>query len=329
MYSSYSVAAATCSFVFPVLAGIAVYFRFHARRIQLIPYKADDYLILAAMLLAIVLACIVFEGSFRGSIGQPLSTLTPEQHTVLSKLSCGIVKCSVLMFYKRIFATSKFHLAANITLVAVSLWILASFFTQIFSAWPVSDWWTFGKSFDMNYGAMVTSFAAMDIFLDVLILCLPLPVIKHLQMTRTRKFQIVGIFWLGIFCVVSASVRMYYAYQLSFTASKPAVAFTPLFADDSTSSLIWGQIEPCTSIIAGCLPCLTPSFRGVRSPDSLIRSARSFRSIFSRSQPPSVTSLRRKATDEESQREYSAREWHILQQISNKQSVYTGGIETG
>ncbi|KAJ8064627.1 hypothetical protein OCU04_006954 [Sclerotinia nivalis] len=180
----------------------------------------------------------------------------------------------------------------------------------------------------MNYGAMVTSFAAMDIFLDVLILCLPLPVIKQLQMTRTRKIQIVGVFWLGIFCVVSASVRMYYAYQLSFAASKPAVAFTPVFANDSTSSLIWGQIEPCTSIIAGCLPCFTPLFRGVRSPDSLVRSVRSFRSLFSRSQPPSVASFGRKTTDEESQREDSTREWHKLQEVDNKRSVCTGGVET-
>ena len=70
--------------------------------------------------------------------------------------------------------------------------------TQVFSAWPVSNWWILGK-YNINYGAFITAFAAMDIALDTVILCLPIPVIKNLHMTTRRKFTLVGVFWLGFF----------------------------------------------------------------------------------------------------------------------------------
>lgn len=49
----------------------------------------------------------------------------------------------------------------------------------------------------MNYGAFLTAFTAMDIVLDLIILCLPLPVIRSLQMDFRRKMSLLGIFWLG------------------------------------------------------------------------------------------------------------------------------------
>ena len=72
-----------------------------------------------------------------------------------------------------------------------------SFKTQVFSAWPISNWWTKQAGYDLNYGAFLTAFAAMDILFDILILALPLPVIKSLHMSRKRKFTVIGIFWLG------------------------------------------------------------------------------------------------------------------------------------
>ena len=132
----------------------------------------------------------------------------------------GTVKISVLELYKRIFSTKPFHRAANLTTAFVIAWIIASFFvspffvscdlqfwviptegllqTQVFSAWPVSNWWVLGK-YNINYGAFITAFAAMDIALDTVILCLPMPVIKNLHMSTRRKFTLLGIFWLGFF----------------------------------------------------------------------------------------------------------------------------------
>lgn len=40
--------------------------------------------------------------------------------------------------------------------------------------------------------------AATDIALDILILLLPLPVIKNLNMGRGQKLSVIGLLWLGL-----------------------------------------------------------------------------------------------------------------------------------
>jgi hypothetical protein len=42
---------------------------------------------------------------------------------------------------------------------------------------------------------------------------------------------------------------------------------------------LWSLIEPCSSTICICLPCMGPLFRGGRSPSSLVNSVRSVFSI--------------------------------------------------
>jgi len=263
MYSSYSVAAAVCSVIFPVLASFAVALRFRARSIKGQRYGVDDYLALLALAFAIALCCIVFYGAFAASIGQDLSTITPSEYTSYSKHiyftpicaypAYGLAKISVLEFYKRIFITNKFRLSANITITFVVLWMVTAELVQIFSAWPIDQFWTFGGHFDLNFGAQALAFACLDITLDIITLCLPLPVIRSLHMDRKHKFILIGIFWLGIFCVVAASVRLYFTYELSFYGNAAATS-SSWFSYVSVNTLIWGEIESCCSIIAACLP---------------------------------------------------------------------------
>ena len=67
---------------------------------------------------------------------------------------------------------------------------------------------------------------------------------------------------------------------------------------------IWSFIEPQMSIVAACLPTLTPLFHGGRDPASIIRSVRSILSLRSLSSQtrekkisPSNTSLERENKD--------------------------------
>ena len=50
----------------------------------------------------------------------------------------------------------------------------------------------------MNFGGQAMAFAVLDIFLDIVTLCLPLPVIGRLHMDRSHRIKLIGIFWLGI-----------------------------------------------------------------------------------------------------------------------------------
>ena len=49
----------------------------------------------------------------------------------------------------------------------------------------------------INSGTFLLSHASIDLILDIMILCLPLPMITKLQMPFRRKVVLVAIFWLG------------------------------------------------------------------------------------------------------------------------------------
>ena len=106
------------------------------------------------------------------------------------------VKISVLLFYRRIFGTRKFGIALMTVGVVVVLWTIAFFFATLLQAWPISFNWThIGTPTD--FPVMYWVCAATDIFLDVITLALPLPMIWGLQMSQKRKWMVTGIFGLG------------------------------------------------------------------------------------------------------------------------------------
>ncbi|KAF2788807.1 hypothetical protein K505DRAFT_420871 [Melanomma pulvis-pyrius CBS 109.77] len=284
MYSSYSVAAAVCSCFFPAFAALAVAIRFRARIAHNLKLGSDDWLIVSALVFAFSYCCIVLYGSFRASVGQDLSTITPVDYTnyqkhlyfgvIIAHLSYGFVKLSVLHFYKRIFTTQTFRLWVNVMFVVVCLFMIVATITQIFSAWPISNWWTLGKNYTINYGAFLTSFAAIDLFLDVIILCMPLPVIRKLHVKTRKKFLIMGIFWMGFFCVVATAVRLYFGYKLSLAGAGKPVSDEE-FSYVSVNNIIWAEIESCCSVVAACLPTYGPIMRSIAIPSSILSSIQS------------------------------------------------------
>ncbi|KAH7316783.1 hypothetical protein B0I35DRAFT_512661 [Stachybotrys elegans] len=310
MYSSYSVAAAVCSCVFPALAIVTVGLRIRARQIQRMKLGPDDWLMLTALAFAISYCCLVLYGSFNASIGQDLSTITPEDYTnyqqhlyfgvIIAHLSYGFVKLAILQFYKRIFSIESFILSANITIVVVILFMISATITQIFSAWPIPDWWTLGATYTINYGAFLTAFAAIDLALDIVILCLPIPVVRSLHVTRNKKFLLVGIFWMGFFCVIATAVRLYFGYRLSEAGSGRPVSDQE-FSYVSVHNVIWAEIESCCSIIAGCLPTYGPLARSLSLPTFMTTT---FRSL--------LNSVRRKSTNRDTEDPDNKHTWYQL-----------------
>ena len=86
---------------------------------------------------------------------------------------------------------------------------------------------------------------------------MPLPVINHLQMSWKRKLNVIGIFWLGGFCVVAAAVRLHFSLYITNTAFLSNASYTYAYF----VNVIWSIIEPCASIVAACLPTYSPLFK--------------------------------------------------------------------
>jgi len=257
--------------ILPVLATSAVALRFIARKKQKVPLQGDDWFILAALLLAVGV-CIA--GVYAAAIdiyGVPAQLLTPSEWEIHQKflfsdvLVChtcyGFIKVSILLFYKRIFVTPKFKMAANIMLGFVAAWFIAATFGHIFARTPVHLFWTaspqkWNSEPGIDYGAYLSSMAAIDIVLDLVTLCLPIPVIRNLHVRTIRKVQLVFIFALGLFCVVASGVRFYWTWEL-YLQLHGKIPPSTVAPTDSWND-IWAHIEACASIVCACLPTLAP-----------------------------------------------------------------------
>ena len=111
----------------------------------------------------------------------------------------GLVKLSVLTFYRTIFPTKGFRLTCDIVSGVVVAWLIATLLGTLLRSTPISLNWNPTQP-GGHHGNIVILFSfvgASDIFLDIFILALPLPVIRRLHMTTRRKWAVAGIFWLG------------------------------------------------------------------------------------------------------------------------------------
>ncbi|MCJ1232403.1 hypothetical protein MMC14_000355 [Varicellaria rhodocarpa] len=285
-YTSLSSALIAVSVVFPVLAVLCVALRLYVRSRPKWRLLAADYLVMVALIIAIANCITNIAGVVIGGIGNGLGfeELSLPQITSQTKVlfafqffllfSIGLVKISIILFYKQIFVTPKFKLAADILIGIIIAWIIAFFFTTLFQTWPISTNWTgMGRNI-LNEGAMYTAQAVLDIALDIAVLAMPLPMIRKLQLSTKRKWNLVGIFWLGAFCVVSSVLRLYYNIQYN-NLENNAENDQNFYSSVVVNTLIWSTIEPCTSIIAACLPTYGPLYRDGSSFKSFVYGLRS------------------------------------------------------
>ncbi|MCJ1387900.1 hypothetical protein MMC18_000743 [Xylographa bjoerkii] len=259
--------------VWAVLAIFAVLLRLLARR-KSSKYGIDDWVIVAALAVAVGQAAMTSWGACLGYVGSSLATMGLEQiqgfakllfvSQLISSLSVSVVKISILLFYKRIFTTPRFHLVANVMIAIITCWFVAFFIVTIFTGKPISYAWTHIGTTRYNEGAQLVSCGVTNLALDIAVLSLPLPLIHNLHLNTRKKITVAAIFWLGIFCVVSSAVRVFYFVQFSslynqMANNQPSLSDT--FLDILTNSDLWANIEPCTAIVAACLPTLGPLFR--------------------------------------------------------------------
>ncbi|MCJ1246387.1 hypothetical protein MMC30_003594 [Trapelia coarctata] len=286
------------STVLPFLALAVVTARFQARRVKKLPLKADDWTILAALILAIGISIETIYATVYAGMGIPQQNFTPEllvenfkfvyADLILVFLTYGLIKLSMIYFYKRIFTTAAFQRVADIALIATACWTLGVVLSFIFMTTPISDFWDqFGRT-NVSFGALSVTSSTLEVVLDIATLCLPLPVLRSLQISTRRKFYLLCVFWLGIFCVVASAVRLYYSVLLiQVTGAIEGPPDWDYITYVINSAHIWSYIEAYVSIIAACLPSLAPLLQSSSAFDSFFKSVRS---IFSKSSSTGISS---------------------------------------
>ena len=109
------------------------------------------------------------------------------------------IKISILLFYRRIFTTRRFAIAANIVGFIQVAWCISIGGSAIFSCDPVAYFWDKlipdGHCININTLRLVGD--GLNFIADILVLCLPIPSLWGLQIPFSRKLALIGMFVLG------------------------------------------------------------------------------------------------------------------------------------
>ncbi|KAK6823652.1 hypothetical protein PG987_013909 [Apiospora arundinis] len=198
--------------VVPVLlaiASIAVGLRFYTRARVLGIIGFDDWLCLTSLVVLLALGSsglvLAGEGLGRhvGTLPQPdgFSNYMKTFYVLIILYNLAIVsfKLCFLAQYHRIMTTKRMRRLIYAAAAFVGIWTLSQLCLHIFQCHPISGFWQPGpgaKCLPRLPGWY--SNAAGNIVTDVLILLLPLPMIRALNLPRAQKLGLIGIFCLRI-----------------------------------------------------------------------------------------------------------------------------------
>lgn len=118
--------------------------------------------------------------------------------------SLTLVKCSVLVFYKRIFVGEGMQKLSTITIIFVILWCIGHSLAMVFICHPTAFWWdmTIPGGYCLDQLPIYVSLIITNIFTDLVIMGLPMVTIWELKMKTTEKLALTAAFALGIAYVV-------------------------------------------------------------------------------------------------------------------------------
>ncbi|KAF2153683.1 hypothetical protein K461DRAFT_114435 [Myriangium duriaei CBS 260.36] len=266
-------ASSTIPFFF---AMIAVVLRFWCRRHKQAGFWLDDWLILAALMCGVGLSTVLLWCTPR-ALGRHIQTFGPN---ATRDFSIGLftaevtytgvvvfVKLAILALYWRIFNRSSIRLPIAILSTAVSMWGIAAFLMALLQCIPTRGLWdkTIKASCKVDVQKSFLAISIPNIVIDILLLFLPIPYIKRLNVPKDQKKALMSIFLLGGFVCVASVMRLV------------TVLTETIDADVSwnfVSQAIWAVTEADFAIIGGepflysicasaeglsaCLPTLRP-----------------------------------------------------------------------
>ncbi|KAL4917132.1 hypothetical protein BDW62DRAFT_218351 [Aspergillus aurantiobrunneus] len=171
-------------------------------------------------------------------------------NNVLYNNSVTLSKISILLLYRRIFTVSKtLHTASWVVGSVVVGSYFAAVFGLIFTTNPVhAQWQPWIPHTSIHSKAFWIAMGAINVALDIAILCLPQPVVWGLKQTRKRKVLVSLVFAMGGFVCIASIVRLYYmatidVANVTLTMSVPGM---------------WTMIEMNMTILCACFP-IVPS----------------------------------------------------------------------
>ncbi|KAF2636021.1 hypothetical protein P280DRAFT_534286 [Massarina eburnea CBS 473.64] len=261
---------------------VAVVFRFTARKLQSQTLKADDWLCLTALVGVAQLSRASKETT--SPPGTPvilpyefyMSAITQQYlFVIISTPTLGLIKLSVLFFYRRVLVTDQTNVRNLHNLLYIVLLSMTALWTMGYClAISISAY----EKLNVNW-ELYLSFCISDFLADAIVILLPIPVVSipshttnpiiKLHLPTRKKLGILMIFLMGAIAGISSLVRLLWIIQAHGWRSRgPQFEEYPLLilADIRiTAMLFWSMLEMNVGIIAICLPTMLPVFRPVKT----------------------------------------------------------------
>ncbi|KAH9909597.1 hypothetical protein F4778DRAFT_711975 [Xylariomycetidae sp. FL2044] len=246
-----------------ILSGLTVIARIWTR-IHNGQMGTDDYVIVAA-LGSCITQMVLWALAVRYGYGADYLRLDEYHRRMFNKwwflgailypVTICLYKSSVILLNKRIFVQKHFQTASWIILIINICWGVGNTLGWIFQCIPIQLMWgdaTEGVCWDMD-GEWI-SLVAWNVFTDIAILTMPLPMVWKLNLKTRDKIMLSSVFLLG--ATVTAC---------SFLSCSSAV--DSLQKDDGQNTLTFGManlfqvLESNIGIITSCLPILRAPLR--------------------------------------------------------------------
>ncbi|KAF3916135.1 hypothetical protein AA313_de0202781 [Arthrobotrys entomopaga] len=245
-----------------VLLGLATIF-------VMLRFGLDDWLIVIGLAFEWALAVMNYFMIQYGT-GRHISTVTIGEliptlrywfaYQILYPLVLLFIKLSILSFYRGISPQRWYRYTVYGVGVFAIAWSITFIFAYIFecpnpsTAWSIS----FPKGC-VNLPALYYSTASINIASDFIILLLPIPVLRQLQIDRRRKFALIAIFSIGGIAVAGSVARLWSLWKYQNTVD---VSYDAIFI------LLFSHIEINLAMMCACAPALKPLFKTFATPFS-------------------------------------------------------------
>ncbi|KAF2835883.1 hypothetical protein M501DRAFT_941205 [Patellaria atrata CBS 101060] len=252
-------AALATSIVFTVIALVTVILRLFTRFFLIKNHGPEDWCIIPAIVTSVAFTCLIGEQVKYGMgkhiadipIEDSARSLKPFWATLwLYNISLSTTKLSIILQYMRVFTTPKMRISCIIAMVALGIVSLWTFFSSIFICYPIAYFWDStidGKC--MNKFAVWYANASLQLFFDVLLIALPMPVIQRLKLGKKQKYALMFVFGLGGFVCLVGILRFENLTRIE-------KSFDPTY--DNAPGAMWSAIEDNVGIICACLPAMRP-----------------------------------------------------------------------
>ncbi|KAF2176841.1 hypothetical protein K469DRAFT_605642 [Zopfia rhizophila CBS 207.26] len=165
---------------------------------------------------------------------------------ILYKTNITLNKLAFLFLYLRLFAIPLFRRICLVMIYIIMASGIAFVILTIFQCTPIEKAWLKGavEGHCVSLPWFRWTWTAFNLFTDLLIFMIPMPVISRLQMSLSKKIGLAIVFVIGFFICLTTALRMKTIVRATHAKEQTW---------ESCPANLWSFIEVAVGVICACL----------------------------------------------------------------------------